>query len=86
MVCVCFQVGARRIEVAAAAGNGSVEKIGRQLGAGTNCGSCIPEIRRLIAIPSPRLRGEGEGEGQRQTPTYSTLSPTMLTASLEKRA
>ena len=23
--------------------------IGRQLGAGTNCGSCIPEIRRLIA-------------------------------------
>jgi assimilatory nitrate reductase catalytic subunit len=64
IVCVCFQVGARRIE-AAAAGNGSVETIGRQLGAGTNCGSCIPEIRRLIAakdsaaIPSPRLRGEG---------------------------
>ena len=48
-VCVCFQVGARRIEAAAAAGNRSVEKIGRQLGAGTNCGSCIPEIRRLIA-------------------------------------
>ncbi len=49
MVCVCFQVGAKRIEAAAAAGNRSVEKIGRQLGAGTNCGSCIPEIRRLIA-------------------------------------
>jgi assimilatory nitrate reductase catalytic subunit len=48
-VCVCFQVGARRIEAVAAAGNRSVEKIGRQLGAGTNCGSCIPEIRRLIA-------------------------------------
>ena len=30
-------------------GNRSVESIGRQLGAGTNCGSCIPEIRRLIA-------------------------------------
>ncbi len=49
VVCVCFQVGARRIEAAAAAGNRSVEKIGRQLGAGTNCGSCIPEIRRLLA-------------------------------------
>jgi assimilatory nitrate reductase catalytic subunit len=49
VVCVCFQVGARRIEAAAAYGNRSVEKIGRQLGAGTNCGSCIPEIRRLIA-------------------------------------
>jgi assimilatory nitrate reductase catalytic subunit len=48
IVCVCFQVGAARIE-RAAAGAGSVEGIGRQLGAGTNCGSCIPEIRRLIA-------------------------------------
>jgi assimilatory nitrate reductase catalytic subunit len=49
VVCVCFQVGAKRIEAAAAAGNRSVEKIGCHLGAGTNCGSCIPEIRRLIA-------------------------------------
>jgi assimilatory nitrate reductase catalytic subunit len=48
-VCVCFQVGARQIVAAATAGNRSVEKIGRLLGAGTNCGSCIPEIRRLIA-------------------------------------
>jgi assimilatory nitrate reductase catalytic subunit len=47
-ICVCFQVGAKRIEEAIAAGHRSVEKIGRQLGAGTNCGSCIPEIRRLI--------------------------------------
>jgi assimilatory nitrate reductase catalytic subunit len=49
IVCVCFQVGAARIAAAAAAGASSVEGIGRQLGAGTNCGSCIPEIRRLIA-------------------------------------
>lgn len=48
-VCVCFQVGAKRIAAAAADGHGSIEKIGRHLGAGTNCGSCIPEIRRLIA-------------------------------------
>ena len=27
----------------------SVPLSGRQLGAGTNCGSCIPEINRLIA-------------------------------------
>ena len=49
IVCVCFQVGAARIAAAAGAGGRSVESIGRQLGAGTNCGSCIPEIRRLIA-------------------------------------
>jgi assimilatory nitrate reductase catalytic subunit len=50
IVCVCFQVGAKRIEAAAADGCRSVEKIGRRLGAGTNCGSCIPELRRLIAV------------------------------------
>ena len=51
IVCVCFQVGAARIEAAAAAGDRTtVEEIGRALGAGTNCGCCIPEIRRLIAI------------------------------------
>ncbi len=49
IVCVCFQVGARRIEAAAASGDGTTAKIGSRLGAGTNCGSCIPEIRRLLA-------------------------------------
>jgi assimilatory nitrate reductase catalytic subunit len=53
IVCVCFQVGAARIAAAAGAGDGSVESIGRELGAGTNCGSCIPEIRRLIAGVRP---------------------------------
>ncbi|MET0567534.1 MAG: molybdopterin-dependent oxidoreductase [Hyphomicrobiaceae bacterium] len=48
IVCVCFQVGATRIAAAAAGGDRTVEKIGSRLGAGTNCGSCIPEIRRLI--------------------------------------
>jgi assimilatory nitrate reductase catalytic subunit len=53
IVCVCFQVGAQRIRAAAAAGNRTVETIGKRLGAGTNCGSCVPEIRRLIAIREP---------------------------------
>jgi assimilatory nitrate reductase catalytic subunit len=48
IVCVCFQVGARRIETAAAAGDRTLAKIGARLGAGTNCGSCVPEIRRLL--------------------------------------
>jgi assimilatory nitrate reductase catalytic subunit len=50
IVCICFQVGAARIEAAACGGGISVEGIGRKLGAGTNCGSCIPEIRRLIGV------------------------------------
>ena len=54
-MCVCFQVGAARIAAAAAAGCRTVEKIGARLGAGTNCGSCVPEIRRLIAAEEPAL-------------------------------
>jgi assimilatory nitrate reductase catalytic subunit len=50
IVCACFQVGAQRIRAAAAAGSRTVETIGVHLGAGTNCGSCLPEIRRLIAV------------------------------------
>ena len=53
IVCVCFQVGATRIAAAVAEGGRTVEKIGARLGAGTNCGSCVPEIRRLIAAKEP---------------------------------
>jgi assimilatory nitrate reductase catalytic subunit len=53
IVCVCFQVGAARIAAAAESCGRSVEGIGRRLGAGTNCGSCIPEIRRLLTGARP---------------------------------
>ncbi|MGZ3345420.1 MAG: nitrate reductase [Caulobacteraceae bacterium] len=48
MVCACLKVGARKIEAAVAAGSCSVEAVGAVTGAGTNCGSCRPEIARLI--------------------------------------
>jgi assimilatory nitrate reductase catalytic subunit len=48
-VCACFAVGANTIRAAIQAGCDSVGAIGRQLRAGTNCGSCRPEIDRLIA-------------------------------------
>jgi assimilatory nitrate reductase catalytic subunit len=53
IVCVCFQVGAARIAAAIADGSRTIEKIGARLGAGTNCGSCVPEIYRLIAAQKP---------------------------------
>jgi assimilatory nitrate reductase catalytic subunit len=49
MVCACVKVGARRIEAAIHAGAASVDAVGAATGAGTNCGSCRPEIARLIA-------------------------------------
>ena len=41
--------GRAQIEAAVAAGAGTVDAIGAATGAGTNCGSCRPEITRLIA-------------------------------------
>jgi len=58
-VCACFGVSRGAIAAAAAAGAASCERIGMDLKAGTNCGSCLPEIRRLLrllqkpATPSP---------------------------------
>jgi assimilatory nitrate reductase catalytic subunit len=58
IVCACFGVGRGTICGAIAAGANSATAIGAQLKAGTNCGSCIPELKRLIAqagVDKPRL-------------------------------
>ncbi len=50
IVCACFGVGARSLEKAIREdGMVTTEAIGRALGAGTNCGSCLAEIGTLIA-------------------------------------
>ena len=48
IVCACFGVGRTTICDAIAAGAGTATEIGVELKAGTNCGSCIPELKRLI--------------------------------------
>ena len=53
IVCACFGVGRTTIYDAIAAGARSVAEIGAKLEAGTNCGSCIPEMKRLIAQSAP---------------------------------
>lgn len=47
-VCACFGVGRDTICAAIEAGAGTPAEIGAALKAGTNCGSCIPELKRLI--------------------------------------
>ena len=49
IVCACFGVGRNTICDAIATGAGSAAELGMRLKAGTNCGSCIPELKRLIA-------------------------------------
>jgi assimilatory nitrate reductase catalytic subunit len=62
IVCACFGVGRTTICDAIAAGAGSVAAIGTELNAGTNCGSCIPELKRLIG----EAGAAGPGPEQRQ--------------------
>ena len=50
IVCACFSVGLATIRDAIQAGTAtSVEGIGKALRAGTNCGSCLPELKRIVA-------------------------------------
>jgi assimilatory nitrate reductase catalytic subunit len=55
MVCACLKVAALTIDEAARAGARSVDAIGAATGAGTNCGSCRPEIARRLATLQPAL-------------------------------
>jgi assimilatory nitrate reductase catalytic subunit len=48
VVCACFQVGLEAVRKAVSAGATSVADIGQALRAGTNCGSCLPELKRII--------------------------------------
>ena len=48
LICACNSVGARRIEGAIASGASDVQAVGETTGAGTGCGSCRPEIVRLL--------------------------------------
>ncbi|WP_419738752.1 (2Fe-2S)-binding protein [Ruegeria sp.] len=50
IVCSCFGVGLNTIVRAIGTQNiGDVDEIGRLLQAGTNCGSCRPELSGLLA-------------------------------------
>jgi len=47
-ICSCFSVGANRIVAAVRGGCHTVEAVGKETNAGTNCGSCRAEIGGII--------------------------------------
>lgn len=49
IVCHCHAVSHRVIDRVIAEGCTSTREVGRACGAGTDCGSCLPEIRRRVA-------------------------------------
>jgi assimilatory nitrate reductase catalytic subunit len=48
VVCSCFGVGEKQIAAAIGAGARTVEALGEKLRCGTNCGSCLPELKASI--------------------------------------
>jgi assimilatory nitrate reductase catalytic subunit len=57
VVCACRNVRATRIETAIAGGACSVEAVGEATTAGSVCGSCRPEIARMLAAaPAKEVR------------------------------
>lgn len=67
VVCVCHQIGARRIAEAIAAGHRDVATIGAACNAGTNCGSCIPELLRMCAAQDERSEMDTLGATEANT-------------------
>lgn len=53
IVCSCYQVGEKQIARAIDDGQTSIQRLGTLLKCGTNCGSCIPELRTLIDEAQP---------------------------------
>ncbi|MEN0615821.1 nitrate reductase [Klebsiella indica] len=49
IICSCFSVGERTINEAIADGCHTLNGLGAKLKCGTNCGSCIPELKTLLA-------------------------------------
>ncbi|VTP63898.1 nitrite reductase subunit NirD [Serratia rubidaea] len=48
-VCSCFGIDEPQILAAIGQGCGSTQALGEALQCGTNCGSCLPELKKLLA-------------------------------------
>ncbi len=55
LVCSCFGVGRNVICAAIRDGLHSTEALGAKLRCGTNCGSCVPELKSLISVTRAEL-------------------------------
>ena len=66
-ICSCFEVSYMDITACISRGTNTVNGLGEMLRCGTNCGSCVPELNRLIATHAddvdtdPATFGAAEG-------------------------
>ncbi|WP_146346483.1 nitrate reductase [Phaeobacter marinintestinus] len=52
-ICACFDIGSEQIRRSISDGARTVDALGACLGAGSNCGSCRPELQDLIDAVAP---------------------------------
>ncbi|WP_346301559.1 (2Fe-2S)-binding protein, partial [Halomonas sp. BM-2019] len=64
VVCSCHQVGRKPIVAAIRGGDSSVEALGARLACGTQCGSCIPELKSLLEEINEEEPGHARTEPQ----------------------
>jgi len=57
-VCACFDVGINTLRAEISAGATTVEELGRRTCAGTNCGSCKPELAALLQAAAKPVAAE----------------------------
>ena len=62
VVCACANIGEKTIKAAIEAGTGELDALGAQTKAGVTCGSCRPELARMIAQYRPAAAPEKQGE------------------------
>jgi assimilatory nitrate reductase catalytic subunit len=63
IVCACFSVGRDALARAIASQQATdAREIGKLLKAGTNCGSCVPELNALLAALRPAVAAAGAAE------------------------
>ena len=62
VVCNCFDVAASEID-AVLAGGADLKQLQQRLKCGTECGSCVPELKRLCAQQDAGLRTQDSGKG-----------------------
>jgi assimilatory nitrate reductase catalytic subunit len=74
IVCNCFDVAAAEIEADARAGQG-LESIQAARRCGTSCGSCLPELKRIVASSRAAAPRAGARSGA-ESPLVATQEPT----------
>lgn len=50
IICSCFSIGENAIREAIAGGCDSAAALGMKLRCGTNCGSCVPELKEMLSV------------------------------------